>query len=248
MIDHLRAIGKQLYAALGHVRIRPFTTETIGKGAGGDKTYAIDQQAEDIIIGYLNQLEELRGGGKRLLIDPIDGSRNAVHGIPVYCTSIAVCNGPTLGDLEAAYVINLLTGDEYWAALHEGAYCNGERITTQLDDTVYVVAYESQVPSRDIPAISGLLGLGRRTRCLGATALDLALLANGSVSIFASPAPSRPFDFAAGMLLIREAGGIITDLNGTSIDHIPADLGKRTPLLAAANKELFGLARRTLNG
>jgi len=259
-IQKLRDIGKLLFSELGTTRLRPFASETLGRGAGGDNTYQIDRKAEDIIIGSLEDLKEplnivseeyglkeVRGGGYQVIIDPIDGSRNAVNGVPFYCTSIAVCDGTTFGDISLAYVLNLLTGDEFWAEKGMGAFFNGERIFSQADDLFYLIAYEAQVPGRDVPKIVKLLSEGRRTRCLGATALDLALVAYGAVSVFVTPAPSRSFDFAAGYLMVKEAGGIITDTEGTDLDTTIAGLHTRAPLLASGNKKLHHAALKLLH-
>jgi myo-inositol-1(or 4)-monophosphatase len=260
-IQNLRDIGRLLYAELGTTRLRPFASESIGKGAGGDKTYQIDKRAEDIIISSLEDLDEplsivseeyglkeVLGGGSQVIIDPIDGSRNAINGVPFYCASIAVCDGTTFGDISLAYIINLLTGDEFWAEKGKGAFFNGEGIVSQADDIFYLVAYEAQVPGRDIPKIVKLLAEGRRTRCLGATALDLALVAYGAVSVFVTPAPSRSFDFAAGYLLVKEAGGIITDIGGESLENVTAGLRTRSRLLASGNERLHEAALRYMNG
>lgn len=259
-IQNLRNIGRQLFSELGATRLRPFASEAIGKGAGGDKTYQIDKTAEEIIIGNLEALGEplsivseeyglkdIMGGGPQVIIDPIDGSRNAVNGVPFYCTSIAVCEGETFGGLTLAYIINLLTGDEFWAEKGGGAFFNGDRIHGQEDDLFYLIAYELQVPGRDVPKIVKLLAGARRTRCLGSTALDLALVAYGAVSVFVTPAPSRSFDFAAGCLMVKEAGGIVTDTNGMGIDNVVAGLRTRTPLLAAGNQRLHKAALTLLN-
>jgi myo-inositol-1(or 4)-monophosphatase len=259
-IQNLRNIGKQLFSELGTTRLLPFSSEVIGKGAGGDKTYRIDKTAEDIIIGSLEGLGEplsivseeyglkdILGGGPQVIIDPIDGSRNAVNGVPFYCTSIAVCDGETFGGLSLAYVINLLTGDEFWAEKGGGSFFNGDRIHSQSDDLFYLIAYEAQVPGRDVPKIVNLLAEARRTRCLGSTALDLALVAYGAISVFVSPAPSRSFDFAAGCLMVKEAGGIITDTEGMSLDNVVAGLNTRKPLLAAGNQRLHEAALKLLN-
>jgi myo-inositol-1(or 4)-monophosphatase len=260
-VQNLRQIGSRLFSELGTTRMRPFTSEVIGKGAGGDKTYRIDKTAEDIIIGCLEELREplsiiseeyglkdTLGGGPQVIIDPIDGSRNAVNGVPFYCTSIAVCDGETFGDLILAYIINLLTGDEFWAEKGGGAFFNGDRIRSQDDDLFYLIAYEAQVPGRDVPKIMRLLAEARRTRCLGSTALDLAFVSYGAVSVFVTPAPSRSFDFAAGCLMVKEAGGVISDINGISLDSVVAGLKTRTPLLAAGNQRLHTGALNLLNG
>lgn len=250
-IENLRHIGKRLFFEIGSTRLKPFTSESIGKGAGGDKTFPIDKYAEDIIIASLKALneplsiiseeagiEELNGGGKKVIIDPVDGSKNAITGIPFYCTSIAVADGNNIGSISLAYVINLLTGDEFWAEKGSGAFFNGERIHTQKDDIFYLIAYEAQSPKNDIPRMIKLFAEAWRTRCLGATALDLAYLAYGAISVFITPSPSRSFDFAAGYLLIKEAGGVFTDIKGNSIEDAEITLKKSAPLLASGNRQL----------
>ena len=248
-VSLLKWIGKHLLQA---IPVQQNMQKTVlGIGAAGDKTYHIDKVVEDIILSHLQNsgkpmtvvseemgIKEFNGGGKTVLIDPVDGSRNAVAGIPFYCTSIAVVDGNTMGDIELGYVINLTTGDEFWAEKNKGAFMNDKHITTQKDDIHYLTAYEAQNPSRDIPLIMPLLSLSRKTRCLGATALDLSYLACGAVSIFITPAPSRSFDFAAGLLIVKEAGGIVTDMHGRSIEPIEVSLKKSTSLLAAGNRSL----------
>ena len=250
-IENLRQIGKKLYSKIRKTRQKPFLSEPHSKGAAGDKTFPIDKKAEDIIIGSLEALKEplsivseeaglkeIKGGGKKVLIDPIDGSKNAITGIPFYCSSIAVTDGDNIGSITLAYVINLLTGDEFWAEKGRGAFFNGERIHAQKDDILYLVAYEAPSPKNDIPTIMRLLAEARRTRCLGATALDLAYLAYGSISVFITPSPSRSFDFAGGYLLIKEVGGIFTDIKGNSIEDVEIGLKRGTPLLASGNRQL----------
>jgi myo-inositol-1(or 4)-monophosphatase len=115
---------------------------------------------------------------------------------------------------------------------------NNENISSQKDGTFYMVAFEAQSPGRDISAIMPVISRARKTRCLGATALDLAYLAAGAISVFINPSPSRSFDFAAGWLLVREAGGIFTDTQGETIEHVRLGLERSTPLLASGNKDL----------
>lgn len=258
-IENLRNIGKRLFSEIGNTRLMPFTSESLGNGAGGDKTFPIDKKAEDIIIGSLEALKEplsivseevglkdIKGGGRRVLIDPIDGSKNAITGIPFYCSSIAVADGGNIGSMSLAYVINLLTGDEFWAEKGSGAFFNGERIYTQRDDIFYLVAYETPSPKKDIPKMIRLLSETRRTRCFGATALDLAYVAYGSISVFLTPSPSRSFDFAGGWLLVKEAGGVFTNVKGSSIENEEIGLKKGSPLLASGNIQLHEKALKLL--
>lgn len=259
-IGTLRKIGKRLLKEIPLVRQIPFTDTDLGVGAAGDKTFLIDKKAEEIVIAGLAEtgealtviseevgIKDIRGGGRKALIDPIDGSKNAISGIPFFCTSIAIVDGNTLGDIVLAYVVNLISGDEFWAEKGKGAFLNSKRIYAQKDNGFYLIAYEAQSPSTDIPKIMPLLSESRKTRCFGATALDLAYLALGAVSIFVTPSPSRSFDFAGGWLLTREAGGIFTDIRGNSIETLEVSLKKSSSLLVSGNENLHEKALRLLS-
>lgn len=265
-VENLRKIGRELFFEIGETRLKPFASESIGKGAAGDKTFPIDRQAEEIIVGSLESLDEpmtivseemgikesaregMTGNGAIAVIDPIDGSKNAVSGVPFYCSSIAIAEDTTVGGVSLAYVINLLSGDEFWAERGKGAFFNGEPVHAQESDIFNLIAYETPNPKLDLPRILPLLAEARRTRCLGATALDLSYLAYGSISIFAMPSPSRPFDFAAGYLLVREAGGVCTDMDGNSLDGVSLGVERSVPLLAAGNRALHERALTLLHG
>jgi myo-inositol-1(or 4)-monophosphatase len=256
-IGILRSIGHRLLTEIPAKK--KISKDAIGIGASGDKTYPIDKMAEDIILSVLENsgesftviseeigIRDIGGGGRIVLIDPVDGSRNAVAGIPFYGTSIAVAEGNTIGDVFLSYVLNLINGDEFWADKDNGAFLNGERLSAQQDDIFYLTAYEAQSPARDIPGIIPLLSESRKTRCLGATALDIAYLAHGSISVFVNPSPSRSFDFGGGWLLVQEAGGIFTDMQGNPIDNIEISLKKSTSLLVSGNARLHKKALKLL--
>lgn len=259
-IEDLRNIGKRLMDEIPPMRQSRDLRTSLGTGAAGDKTFHIDKKAEDIIMAGVRSLEEpltfiseeagvlnMGGGETVVIVDPIDGSKNAVSGIPFYCASIAVAVGQTLGDIRYAYVLNLISGEEFWAEKGTGSFLNGQRILAQQDEVLYLAAYEAQSPARDIRRILPLLSLSRKTRCLGATALDLSYLASGAVSTFVSPSPSRSFDFAAGYLLVREAGGIFTDLEGGGIEDVPLGLARSSTLLVSGNESLHKKALKLLS-
>lgn len=258
-IEVLREIGSRLYKEFGKMRLKPFASESIGKGAGGDSTFPIDKLAEDIILSGLESslepltvvseelgIKDLKGGGHIVLIDPIDGSKNAITGVPFYCASIAVSENSTIGGIYMSYIVNLATGDAFWAEDGKGAFFNGERIKTQQDDIFYAVSYEASHPKTDIPKILNLTSEARRTRCFGATALDLAYLAYGALSVFVTPSLSRSFDFGGGWLLVKEAGGILTNTEGSSLDKVEISLKRSSSLLAAGNMRLHEKALRIM--
>jgi myo-inositol-1(or 4)-monophosphatase len=258
-INDIRRIGERLKREISSHLEELRSGAPIGKGAGGDTTHPIDKRAEDIVYEELVKLNgpvtlvseecgtrEIRGGGPRLLVDPIDGSRNAISGIPIFSTSIALVDGNTVGQTSIGYVVNLINGDEFWALTGRGSFLNGSPVTTQKDDVFRVIAYEAQTPKADIPIIMPLISVFHRARCFGSTALDMAFLAQGAVSVFVVPSLSRSFDFASGYLLIREAGGMVTDLDGKEIDGIEIGVDRSTPLLASANEEMHRKALEIL--
>jgi len=247
-IDNLRHIGKILLKEITGLSHSPERRTVLGTGAAGDKFFPADRKAEEIIFAELARLQEplsivseeagifdIHGGGTKVIIDPVDGSRNEISGIPMYCTSMAVAEGDRVGDIALSYVINLVNGDEFWAKKGAGAFLNGARIYTQRDDDLYLVLYEAQVPGADIGRLMPLFSKSRKTRCLGSTALDMAYLSLGAASVFVSPSPSRSFDFAGGWLLVKEAGGLITNIEGEDISSVFLGLERSSTLLAAAN-------------
>lgn len=258
-ITTLRKIGERLKKEILSQLTELRATESLGTGASGDITSAIDKRAEDIVLEEAERLGEpltiiseecgirdIRGGGLKLLVDPIDGSRNALSGVPMFSTSIAVVDGDTIGHTIMGYVVNLISGDEFWAIKGQGSCLNNAPIWTQSGDIMKVIAYEAQTPKVDIPGIVPLLSLFRRARCFGSTALDMAFLAQGAVSMFITPSLSRSFDFVAGYLLVKEAGGIVTDIDGNNIDTFEIGLKKLTPLLASGNERLHDRALEVL--
>ncbi len=236
----------------------------IRRGASGDQTFFIDEMAEKIVIEGIEKVahqgigvtlisEEcgIRRFGPEsnisLLVDPLDGSNNAKRGVPYYATSIAVLDGSRLENLLAGYVVDLPSGKEYWAIRGEGAWCHGERIRCCSVEEFEMVAFEASVPSKDIARILPLLTAARKVRCLGAIALDLALMASGGIDVLAVATPSRSFDYAAGMLILQEAGGVITDMEGRGMGGTSAGLERTVPLIAAANRALHQKALHLLH-
>src|SRR3954469_17497322 len=114
-----------------------------GRGEGGDIALVIDRAAEDAIFREFEALDlpltviseerghvDLNGGGPtHVVVDPIDGSRNAKRGIPAYSVSIAIADGPTIGDVQFAYVHDLALEEAWHAAPGGGAFLGDERLS-----------------------------------------------------------------------------------------------------------------------
>lgn len=192
--------------------------QSVGIGADGTETLRIDEQAERAILDIveagdlpLNVLSEEvgwldRGAEHTLVTDPIDGTYNASRGIPFYGVCLAVGNR-CFSDIEEAMVLNLVSGDEYYAVKGGGATLNGQPISTrQYDDGESLYAlYSGRTASG---RAHRLTTEPRRVRSLGSAALEICLVAQGSADLFFQDGyPLRITDIAAPGLVLREAGG-----------------------------------------
>lgn len=249
-IEFIKNIGQKLFEKISNVKPQLNKT-SLGQGASGDITYPVDRLAEDIIIDFfekeginINIITEEKGVKKidgnhfTLIIDPIDGSKNAVSGIPFFSTSIALADGKTLKSLKLGYIINLVNGDEFWAEREEGAFFNGKKIKTNERIKPIIIAFEASSPYVAMKNILPLLKIANRIRCFGSTALDLAYLSMGALSIFVTPTPSRIFDFSAGILIAKESDATITDIKGNSIEELPIAFETKTTLVVSASELL----------
>ncbi len=257
-LDFFRNIGQTLYKRISSSKPQ-FNKTSLGRGASGDMTFPIDKLAEDMIIerfekeGFsFNIIAEERGtkilkdNNLTLIIDPIDGSKNAVSGIPFFSTSIAITDGSELNSLKFGYIINLTNADEFYAQRGKGAFFNGEKIITQENEKSIIVAFESSNPYSGIQKILPLFKIASRVRCYGSTALDLAYLSIGAISIFVTATPSRIFDFSAGILIAKEVGAFIRDLDGKPIETLPVKFDTKTTLLVCGSETLYSKAIKAL--
>lgn len=231
-------------------------SEKTGRGEGGDMSLVIDRAAEDAIFAELDALGEpmtaiseerghvaIRGGGStHVVIDPIDGSLNAKRGMPLYCLSIAVADGLTMGDVEYAFVRDFGTGEEWWAVRGEGAHLNGEpvRPLRETGGRVEILGIESGDPRRIARHAAALAATtAHRLRLIGSLALGLCWVAGGRFDALLSLRSVRSVDAAAGQLLVREAGGgvVFPDTQGGSLSA-PLDLDMRSTVVAARGHPL----------
>lgn len=160
--------------------------------------------------------------GLTWVVDPIDGTVNYLYDIPAWAVSVAVVEGdpdPRAWQVLAGAVVNPVTGETYTAATGAGATLNGRAIavpeksdlSTALIATGF--AYDADVRARQAEALKGLLPRVRDIRRMGACSLDLCAVASGRVDAYFE-ATLPPWDHAAGGLIVREAGGIVSGRRG----------------------------------
>lgn len=204
--------------------------EIVTKSNAMDLVTQVDRRNEDAIRNLIlstfeghSCLGEERGATPeecdvRWIIDPIDGTVNYAHGMPIWCVSIGV---EIKGVVECGVIYNPNLNEMFTARRGHGAFLNGERIqvstTTDPARSLYVTGFPYNVkenPGNVIEQFCDFLRRGWLVRRLGSAALDLAYVACGRFEGFWEAFLS-PWDTAAGQLLVREAGGTVTHYDGT---------------------------------
>lgn len=184
--------------------------------------------------------------GRRWIVDPLDGTVNFVHGHPFACVSIALVDdeGPAVAVVDAPFL-----GEVYHAVRGGGAFLNGERIAvsgaTRLADSLVATGFPFKPgkgePTAYMAMVTELVLTTHGVRRAGAAALDLAYVAAGRVDAFFEIG-LRPWDMAAGVLLVTEAGGRVTGWPGDT--GAPLDTGRVIASNGLVHRELGAVAGR----
>ncbi len=226
----------------------------VGRKGPNDYVTETDQAAETAIIEVLHQAypshailaEESGASGEsefEWIIDPIDGTANFIHGFPHYAVSIALRHK---GVLSQAVIFDPVHNDLFTASRGEGAFLNNRRIRVsrriKLRECLVGISYPAR-PEITLGAITAeFAALTRATsgiRRTGSAVLDLAYVACGRLDGYLSYG-LKPWDLAAGALLVQEAGGLVTDFAGDSGYLDSGDL-------IAANSKILPMLLQTVN-
>jgi myo-inositol-1(or 4)-monophosphatase len=225
-------------------------------GVGGDDTTAIDDAAERKIV---ERLERVHAGGESFIlvseelgerrfgdsgslwvvVDPVDGSVNAKRGIPFFSLSVAVAEGPTMGDVTFGYVYDFGSGEEWTAVRGAGARLNGAPIAPELPkDEIEILSFEATKTVSIAERVGAMVGLAERLRIMGSLAISLCHLAAGRVDAVCSLKGARSVDIAAAQLLVRECGLAIDLPEAPPFEAAPLDLEGRSRVVAGASPEV----------
>ena len=157
-------------------------------------------------------------GDERFIVDPLDGTTNYAHRYPLFCVSIAY---ERQGVLEAAAIEAPLMGMRFAAGRDRGATLNGEPIrvseTATVGSALICTGFNPADYDRNGRYFAAMSRLAQGVRRDGSAALDLALVAAGRFDAFWEWG-LKPWDVAAGALLIEEAGGRVTAIDGSPLD------------------------------
>jgi myo-inositol-1(or 4)-monophosphatase len=201
----------------------------------GDKNLVteVDQESERLIVGHLlrsfpghsivaEEGEYPQGDTPfRWIIDPLDGTTNYAHGFPWFCVSIGL---ESAGELVAGVIYNPMHDELFTATKGVGAFLNGQRLhvssRSPLQNTLLGTGFPydcASDPANNFDNFIAFQKAARGIRRAGAAALDLAYVAAGRLDGFWE-LKLKPWDVAAGVLLVREAGGTVTTFDGTEYD------------------------------
>jgi myo-inositol-1(or 4)-monophosphatase len=247
-IGELRAAAEFAARRGGEILRRRFEeTRTVDLKGQIDLVTDADRAAEQAILEFLRSefpdhgivaeetaAKEVTGDGARWYIDPLDGTTNYTHRVPHFCASVAVWDesGPLAGA-----VYQPLLDDLYAAGRGLGATCNGEPLRVSapapLGQALIGTGFPYDIwtkPAVPLRLFSAVLGKARGVRRFGAAALDLAYVAAGRFDGYFELG-LYPWDVAAGILLVQEAGGQVSNFLGG-----PPEVGARQ--IVAANPQV----------
>ena len=231
LLDLAVATGREAAELVRRLRPEGRVPVADTKSSATDPVTAIDRASEELIRariaearpddGFLGEEGDTVVGtsGVEWVVDPIDGTVNFMYGIPAYAVSIAARRGD---QVLAGFVVNVADGRDWGATLGGGAYrLDGtpRRITTPSPPPVthLLVAtgfgYDPQVRAAQGESVTRLLPQVRDVRRIGAAALDLCALAEGTVDAYVEQG-LHPWDLAAGGLVATEAGAVLSGLDG----------------------------------
>jgi myo-inositol-1(or 4)-monophosphatase len=259
-LDLLKEIGSKIrVAVMGLFKSKTISlAEKLSLNPHNQFTRKIDKLAEDIAIEIIEERgittyiiseeigEKIIGKGEPdifIVLDPVDGTRNAISGIPFFSTSLALGKyNPdiTFDSVEVGYVLDIYNNISFWAEKGKKAYEDGNRITSSRNKnlknslvSVYAYKYPKSIKSYQEIAVD------TKIRTLGSQALEICYTASGKIDACMDfRGISRVVDTAAAKLILEEAGGIFYTFN-TNHDKIALRNAKTFSFIAAPNKEFL---------
>ena len=279
MLDILTEASKNVYNEIKDLLGTIDGGSKISRGAGGDISRKIDIIAEKTVLNTiksnnifptivgeecgivnLNKSSSSNNNNEGFLImDAVDGTTNAIRGLPFSCCSLAFANEFKLSSVIDAVVLDLFTGDIYSASKEKGSFYNNKKIYVKNEDFNSIESLEdlksfdvvigtniSGITSNILNELSKVLLFSTHIRHFGANALELCYFARGFMDAYIDIREKiRATDMAAGYLIAKEAGGKLYSPDGQELD---SDLGLKTKLsfYAVSNKKIFDLLKTSL--
>ena len=233
LLELCRAVYEDVKAAISALKGTAPANDFMFVGADGTDTKRIDLAAEDAMIERFQKsghairiISEERGETLigdpaaiefAVIVDPLDGTANAVSDIPMYSLSIAFSK-PDLTGIYFGYVRNLADGSEFYAEAGKGAYMNGEKIKTSAVSAIRELTISAYGYRQNTDRTTKICSRVKKLRVFGSVALELCYVAAGKIDAFIDVRLTlRLVDIAAGQLIVKEAGGSVTDGAGNAL-------------------------------
>jgi myo-inositol-1(or 4)-monophosphatase len=238
----------------------PEGNKKLGKGAGGDTSRRIDVVAEEAVIDTIKkhnfhptiigeECGRINGENGFLIMDAMDGTTNAIRNMPFYCCSLAYAIDFKLSSIVDAAIIDLVSGDLYFASKNKGAYLNGNRIEVrkhnnnsvqgEQNSDIVVGMNISGVSEDTITLLSKVICNANHVRHFGANALELCYFARGSMDAYIDlRGKIRSTDMAAAFLIVKESGGKLYSVEGSELDS-QLDVKTTMSFLAVAEEKMY---------
>src|SRR5688500_5728842 len=287
ILDILIESSKNVYSEIKDLLGTSEGASKISLGAGGDISRKIDIVAETAVLntikssnispviigeecGIVNLNKSYSSSPSSsssnnndngfVIMDAVDGTTNAIRGIPFSCCSLAFANEFKLSSVTDAVVLDLFTGDIYSASKQKGSFFNNKKISvrnekdfssiTSLEDLksidVLIGTNVSGVPPDILDEISKVISFSSHIRHFGANALELCYFARGFMDAYIDiRGKIRSTDMAAAYLIAKEAGGKLYSSSGQELD---SELGLKNKLsfYSESNKKLFDLIKSSV--
>lgn len=246
-LDILYRVSVAVHRVFRDVASSPHRGDVVAMGATGSPTEEIDRLSEAEILKVLDAegvdwdlvSEEIgsvsRGGGRTLIVDPIDGTQNALRNLPFSTVSLAL-GRRDLSGIDIGLVRDLFRGTTYWATRGGGAFRDGRPITTRAWNPRTEVLF-ANLGRHASPRVARFAVKGRRVRSLGCASLEILSVAEGGgdAYLFENTPNTRNLratDLAGAYRVLLEAGGGLQDADGHSLDTFPLTVDRRTSVFA----------------
>lgn len=267
--DVSQKIMKEVHQAITPLVGEKEAGEIVKMGADGTPTKLIDLVAEEKVVDVLEGVERplilvseeigrinIGSGSPEVIfvVDPLDGTSNAVKNIPAYGISLAIAKindmdrSMTIQDIEMGFVKNFATGDIYQAIKGGGAGLNGQDISTSTLTDISRSSIGAYIYRADMEKVDKICKMIRRMRIMGSVAIELCYVADGTYDAFMDIRGNlRIVDIAAAKLIIEEAAGIVTDEYGQPLNG-KLNVLDRTSIIASDNSKFHQEMIRLIGG
>jgi len=246
-LDILYRVSVAVHRVFRDLASSPHRGDVVAMGATGSPTEEIDRLSEAEILKVLDAegvdwdlvSEEIgavhRGGGRTLIVDPIDGTHNALRNLPFSTVSLAL-GRRDLSGIDIGLVRDLYRGTTYWATRGGGAFRDGRPISSRAWNPRTEVLF-ANLGRHATSRVGRFAAKGRRIRSLGCASLEILSVAEGGgdAYLFENTPDTRNLratDLAGAYRILLEAGGGLQDADGRPLDAFPLTVDRRTSVFA----------------